>query len=562
MKHFARSIAVATLALASMATFGVVTASAAAPAATVTPSTALLTGQTVAVTGTGLTAGATVAIVECIATATTAAGCNTAGAVFAVVNADGTLPSTNFIVLTGAIGNGTCGTSTTDLTCLLVISTTFGTTLAASPITFALAPSVTATPATGLKAGDSVAITGSNFTPGLSVYAIECLATATGSAGCDVATATPITVGADGTLPSTPFTVATGTVGTGTCGTTAADLNACVISVSSATGTDRGATSIAFAAASGGGLTIAVTPKTGLVNGQQVVVTGSGFSAGATVAIVECIATATTAAGCDIPASPVTAVVNVDGTLPSTNFAVKTGAIGNGTCGTSATDLNCAVVIGSLTGTLIADTLVTFALVPSVTATPATGLKAGDSVAITGSNFTAGLSVYAIECLASATGQAGCDVATATPITVGADGTLPSTTFKVATGTVGTGTCGTTTANANACVINVATVTGTDAGTTPIAFTIAVVVPPAPKAIKTTGSIIPGKTTTVVITGSHFTGKPKISGHAGTTATVTAATASRLTVKVKEAASAKKGTYTFTLTFSSGKKATVKYIVK
>ncbi|HVB51170.1 MAG TPA: neocarzinostatin apoprotein domain-containing protein [Acidimicrobiales bacterium] len=554
----------ATLALASMATFGVVTASAASATVAVTPSTGLLNGQTVAVTGSGLPAGTHVYILECVATATSSAGCNlgdaAAAPATALVNADGTLSSTNLVVTTGTIGNGTCGTSTADLTCLVVVSN--GTaTLATSPITFALVPSVTATPSTGLIAGDSVAITGSNFTPGLSVYAIECLATATSQAGCDLATTTPITVGTDGTLPSTAFHVESGTIGTGTCGTTAADAKDCVITVATSTGTDVGATPIAFAVA-GAAPTVVVTPNTGLTNSQQVVITGTGFSAGATVAVVECIATATTVAGCDVPASPVTAVVNVDGTLPSTNFAVQTGAIGNGTCGTSATDLNCAIVIGTLTGVLVADTLITFALVPSVTATPATGLKNGDSVTITGSDFTAGLSVYAIECLASATGQAGCDVATATPITVGADGTLPSTTFKVATGTIGTGTCGTTAANAKDCVINVATVTGTDAGTTPIAFTIAVVVHPAPKAIKTTGAIIPGRTTKVVITGRHFTGRPRIAGHAGTTATVTAATASRLTVRVKEAVRARKGTYVFTLTFSSGKKARVKYIVK
>lgn len=562
MRQFARIIAVAALALASMATFGVVTAGAAAPAATVTPNTGLLNGQTVAVTGTGFTAGSTVLMVECLETATSSAGCDLSTVVSAVVNADGTLPSTNFVVATGAVGNGTCGTSTTDLTCLVAISTTSGATLAASPITFALAPSVTATPSTGLIAGDAVTITGSNFTPGDSVYAIECLTTASSQAGCDLATTTPITVGTDGTLPSTTFHVESGTVGTGTCGTTAADVSNCDITVATATGTDAGTTAITFAVAGAVGPTVVVTPSTGLINNEQVAITGSGFSGGSTVAIVECIATATTAAGCDIPASPVTAVVNADGTLPSTNFAVQTGAIGNGTCGTSATDLNCAIVIGTLTGVLVADTLVTFALVPSVTVTPATALKNGDSVAITGSDFTAGLSVYAVECLASATGQAGCDIATATPITVGTDGTLPSTQFKVATGTIGNGTCGTTTANANDCVINVATAAGTDAGTTPIAFTIAVVVHPAPKAIRTTGAIIPGRTTKVVIIGSHFTGRPRISGHAGTFASVTAATASRLTVKVREAANAKKGTYIFTLTFSSGKKAKVKYIVK
>jgi hypothetical protein len=107
----------------------------------------------------------------------------------------------------------------------------------------------------------------------------------------------------------------------------------------------------------------------------------------------------------------------------------------------------------------------------------------------------------------------------------------------------------------------------TDAGTFTYTLTVtAATTPPpvvkTPKASKVTGEAIPGKTVTVSITGSGFTKGSKITGHAGTTATVLSTTATHLSVRVKEAASAKKGTYTFTIKFTSGKKATVKYIVK
>jgi hypothetical protein len=183
-------------------------------------------------------------------------------------------------------------------------------------------------------------------------------------------------------------------------------------------------------------------------------------------------------------------------------------------------------------------------------------------VSVTGANFTPGDSVYAVECLATATSQAGCDTATATAITVNADGTLPATTFKVATGTVGTGTCGTSSSNLSNCEIEVANPSGADAGATPITFSAPKVVTPSPKTTKSTGTAVPGKTVVITVLGSHFTAVSKVSGPAGATVSVKSVTASKLTLKVKEAANAKKGSYTLTIHFKSGKTATVKYTVK
>ena len=109
--------------------------------------------------------------------------------------------------------------------------------------------------------------------------------------------------------------------------------------------------------------------------------------------------------------------------------------------------------------------------------------------------------------------------------------------------------------------------TTADTGTFTFALTVtAAVTPPpvvvTPKATKVTGEAIPGKTVVVGITGKGFTRGAKITGHAGTTATVIRTTATHLSVRVKVVSGAKKGTYTFTIKFTSGKKATVKYLVK
>lgn len=339
----------------------------------------------------------------------------------------------------------------------------------------------------------------------------------------------------------------------------------------------------AFGTAASAAPAITITPNTGLTALQSVQVTGTGFAPNlgfGSTAAVECLATATSSAGCDTTDyALVTSDASGNVSFP---FTVHTGTIGNGTCGTTASDATCIISIATVaTSTVLATGTITFAsggtttttttTTPTTTTTtpskvvnvsPSTSLANGASVTVTGSGFTPADSVFAVECLATATGAAGCDTASATPITVGADGTLPTTTFKVVAGTVGTGTCGTTSSNLSNCIIEVANPTATDVGFAPITFKSPPVTTLAPKATKVSGKAIPGKTVTITISGKNFTAKPKIKGHAGSTFTVTKTTATKLTVKVKEAATGKKGTYTLTIRFASGKSTSVKYTVK
>ena len=93
---------------------------------------------------------------------------------------------------------------------------------------------------------------------------------------------------------------------------------------------------------------------------------------------------------------------------------------------------------------------------PTLTVTPSTGLSNGASVKVSGTGFTPHDSVFILECLANAKGQAGCNIqGFPTSVKISAGGVLPVTVFKVATGRIGTGTCGTTAANASACAISV-----------------------------------------------------------------------------------------------------------
>ncbi|NNN08134.1 MAG: hypothetical protein HKL85_02945 [Acidimicrobiaceae bacterium] len=105
-------------------------------------------------------------------------------------------------------------------------------------------------PSTGLSNGEKVTVSGSGFTPKDSIYLVECLANASGQNGCKLPTSipTPITVTATGVLPTTTFTVLTGTIGSGKCGTTVANAAACAISAGNATGGDTAQAVIKFKA--------------------------------------------------------------------------------------------------------------------------------------------------------------------------------------------------------------------------------------------------------------------------------------------------------------------------
>ena len=108
-------------------------------------------------------------------------------------------------------------------------------------------PKVVVKPASGLKNGSTVVVSGSGFKPGDTVFIVECLAKASGQSECDVAGIPPAeTITSKGVLKAIKVTVVTGKIGNGSCGTKASNLKACAISVGNESGGDTAVAPIAF----------------------------------------------------------------------------------------------------------------------------------------------------------------------------------------------------------------------------------------------------------------------------------------------------------------------------
>lgn len=141
-RTFRTAVGAATLALvtAGLGWLGAATAGATGgPHIVVTPRTNLHNKEVLHVSGTGFKPGETVYIVECLRTASGAAGCNTLNLVMESVGSDGSFPSSRFVVSTGKIGTGTCGTTKANLSrCDVSVGNQSGTDSATAPIVFAL----------------------------------------------------------------------------------------------------------------------------------------------------------------------------------------------------------------------------------------------------------------------------------------------------------------------------------------------------------------------------------------------------------------------------------------
>jgi hypothetical protein len=223
----------------------------------------------------------------------------------------------------------------------------------------AAGPTITITPNTALTNGESVSIVGSGYTPADSLFALECLATATSVTGCDTGTAVPVTASSTGTFTQAFNVKSETSIGGSSCGTTATDLSNCIIEVANTGDTDAGAAPITFAVpvattttttttpVNHGPRKLHVAPTTKLKNGSRVKVSGTGFKAGDNVYVVECLATSTSQAGCDLKTLKAVTITG-SGVLRAFSFKVVTGKIGNGSCGTKASNLkSCSISVAN-----------------------------------------------------------------------------------------------------------------------------------------------------------------------------------------------------------------------
>lgn len=136
---------------------------------------------------------------------------------------------------------------------------------------------------------------------------------------------------------------------------------------------------------------------------------------------------------------------------------------------------------------------------PTLSVQPSIKLTNGATVEVTGANFTPNDHVFLVQCLVTATGQGGCDTATATPVTITASGALPRTSFTVRTGAIGAGACGTKSSNLRGCAVSAGNASGDDTAAAPIAFRA-----PSSSATTTTGA---GRSTTTLKSATTTTAK-------------------------------------------------------
>jgi hypothetical protein len=157
-------------------------------------------------------------------------------------------------------------------------------------------------------------------------------------------------------------------------------------------------------------------------------------------------------------------------------------------------------------------------------------------------------------------------------------GTVGKALNLATTGGTGTGALSyTATAGTAGCTVSGTSLTAKRAGTcavtaTKAATTTNIVVSSAAttvtfvlpfKATRVAGTVTVGKTSTVTIVGSGFTGRPRIICNvAGVTAKVAGDTGRTLRVSVTVKAGVKKGVHTFTVILANGKRTSVKFSLR
>lgn len=257
IRRISPRIVVATAALLVLSGAGVLTLAAEAGASgtlLVSPSTGLTDGQSVTVSGTGFTAGSTGAVIECsnatpqptvtvLGNAVPVSCTNPLSGIHTTAG-DGSLASTSFTVHTGVVGPPGSGTDSD------------GNSAATDAANFPCPPTTAQ-----ISAGASCVI-------------------AFGDQGGDQATF-PVTF----STTTTTTTTTASTTTTTTSGTTTTTSSGSTTTSSTTTTTQP---CNAKSTTSGGSPSLTANPGTCLNGGTKVAVTGSGFTKGATGAVLEC----------------------------------------------------------------------------------------------------------------------------------------------------------------------------------------------------------------------------------------------------------------------------------
>lgn len=234
--------------------------------------------------------------------------------------------------------------------------------------------------------------------------------------------------------------------------------------------------------------------------------------------------------------------------------------------GTESTDFIAITSTCSLSGTTTVAAsagVATFSAV-TITSTGSCVLTATD-ISRTVATVTANVTVGAPQATLSVTSKSGVVGTALTLSTSGGSGT-GAVTYTVTNGTA-TG-CAVSGDTLTAKSIGTCLVTATKAASAGYqaatsASTTVTFVAPGPKAIRVVGTVTVGKTQTVTVVGSNFTGRPAVTSNvAGFIARVTHDSGSRLTVVITINRPNKPGVRVMTITLANGKKTSVRYSLR
>ena len=202
-----------------------------------------------------------------------------------------------------------------------------------------------ANPASDLLDGQTITLTGTGFDPVAQVGMVECLTGATGTAQCDLVGLRFTTTDASGAL-SSQFTV-TRVINVDGALTDCATPNACVLGLEE---TDNSVVSVSvplsFEDVPIVAPVVTADPSSGLLDAQAVAVRGSGFTPGATVALLECPASSVLVSDCDFSTG---LFVDADGggTVSTTYRVVRVITV-SGTSLDCAEPLACVLSVGNV----------------------------------------------------------------------------------------------------------------------------------------------------------------------------------------------------------------------
>ena len=236
-------------------------------------------GDTVTAVGTGYTAGATIALVQCSSVVPDGSGCDQTPANARIVTADanGGFTVADLVVTTGPKGNGTCGAGTQCFVAGANIANQ--TEAAADDFTF---DRLQVSPRTNLKNGQVVNLVGGGFKPSAAAYVSECTSADPAQAAnkCDLQNFATFPTDANGAFTGT-YTVHTGRIGSdgSECKPAASCIVAASDNIANPTTGNLGASVIKFAALKPTATT-AKSTKASVAKGEKFAVKGRVTAAG------------------------------------------------------------------------------------------------------------------------------------------------------------------------------------------------------------------------------------------------------------------------------------------